>query len=157
MSLYGEETGPISHALNTELRDKKVNTINLKSLTPFEWDELVLFAPYEGPKEICPQLALNEEECRNKITVASNADEEMVMVFRESGKIVHVERHNRFHGDFIPQKEMQKISAASAMFAVSQRGKSGKGDPWLVLTPIGANPPPNISLQGTLRLSAARP
>lgn len=48
------------------------------------------------------------------------------MVFRESGKIVHVERHNRFHGDFIPQKEMQKISAASAMFAVSQGASPAK-------------------------------
>lgn len=141
MSLYSEETGPISQALNTELRDKRGNAINLKSLTPFEWDELLLFAPYEGPKEICPQLALSKEECHNKITVASNADEEMVMVFRKNGKIVHVERHDRFHGDFIPQKETQTISAESAVFAVSQRGNSGKGDPWLVLTPVGSNPP----------------
>ena len=161
MSRFGEETGPISQALNTELRDKKTNTINLRSLTPFEWDEFVLFAPYEGPKEICPQLALSEKECREKIRVASNADEEMVMIFRKNGKIVHVERHHRFHGDFMPQKEAQKISAESALFAVSQFGKSGNGEAWLVLTQQGTNAPPNIpvkaqpSAAGTSRKRAA--
>lgn len=156
MSLYSEEIGPVSQALNTELRDKKANTINLKSLTSFEWDELFLFAPYEGPKEICPLLALSKEECHNKITVASNADEEMVMVFRKNGKIVHVERHDRFHGDFIPQKETQKITIESALFAVSQKGKSSKGDAWLVLTPLGSNPPSNPAVHADLARKAAQ-
>lgn len=156
MSLYGVETGPVSQALNTELRDKKVNTIDLKSLTPFEWDELFLFAPYEGPKEICPNLALNENECQKAITVASNADEEMVMVFRKEGKVVHVERHDRFHGDFMPQKERQRIGFESPPFAVSQNGKSSKGDAWLVLTPLVSNSPPNITVHTDLARKTAQ-
>ncbi len=156
MSMYGEETGPVSQALKVELRDKKTKVVDLKSLTTFEWDEVVLFAPYEPTEDVCRRLALSETDCRSTITVASIDDGEMVMVFRKSGRIVHVERHHRFHGDFEPRKKTQTISATSAIFAVSQNGQSSRGDAWLVLVPLASYPPPNPAVQGTLRDKAAQ-
>lgn len=154
-AMYDSTTGPVSEGLKKELRSAKAAMVDLKAITTFEWDELVLFAPYESTNEICRKLALDTRQCRSKITVASNADEEMVMVFRRNGDIVHVERHDRFNGDFAPTKETQTILAANAVFAVTTKGASTGGEPWLVLTRVSSPATSNPAAQGTLRAGTA--
>jgi hypothetical protein len=128
--------GPVSLAIKEELRTKKVTSIDLSTLTKFEWDELILFEPYQPTQDVCRELALSQESCLRTIRVQSNDDGEMLMVFRKGGDIVHVEMHYRFHGDFSPVKREQKISPKNGRFQVKQISTTSSGAPWLQLDQI---------------------
>jgi hypothetical protein len=128
--------GPVSLALKEELRIKKVTSIDLVTLTKFEWDELFLFSPYQPTQDVCRELVLSEESCSRTIRVQSNDDGEMLMVFRKNGAIVHVEMHHRFHGDFSPTKQGQVISPRNGRYQVTQTSTTSSGAPWLQLNQI---------------------
>jgi hypothetical protein len=130
-------SGPVSWALKQEVRDKRASEVDLKKLTRFEWDELILFPPYESKNEVCRSLSLDRWQCMWTVTADSSDDGQMVMAFLLRKEVVHVELHYRFHGDFGREVEPQIISSKDSVFAVGVKGKSVGGDPWLVLI---ANP-----------------
>lgn len=130
--------GPVSLALKEELRIKKVTRVDLATLTKFEWDELILFEPYQPIQDVCRELGLSHESCSRAIQVQSNGDGEMLMVFRKDGAIAHVEMHYRFNGDFLPIKNAQRISSKNGQFQVRQTSTTRSGDPWLQLDPMQA-------------------
>lgn len=128
--------GPVSLALKEELRTKKVTNVDLATLTKFEWDELILFGPYQPIQDVCRELGLSYVSCARTIQVQSNDDGEMLMVFRKDGAIVHVEMHYRFNGDFSPIKKAQRISPKNGRFQVKQTSTTSSGEPWLQLDPM---------------------
>lgn len=125
-------SGEVGWNLKKELRDKKVSKVELAKLTDFKWDEFVIFNPYQPTSEICKHLKLLSEECKSAITVESTDDGEMLMVFRLKGKVVHTEKHIRWHGDFTPVSEVS-FTPQTAVFSVSIEGKGALGEDWLKL------------------------
>ena len=131
--------GPVSNAIKEELHSKRASRIDIASLTKFDWDELLLFEPYQSRSDVCKSLGLANAQCDQTITFQSNDDAQMLMVFRKDGRVSHVEMHYRFNGDFLPSKEMQRISRDGSLFEAKTDGKSTDGSQRLTLAPIRAN------------------
>jgi len=127
-------SGEVGWALKRELRDKHVQEVSIYKLTKFQWDELFLFGPYCPTSEICKRLKLTPTECKSTITSESTDDGEMLMVFRNNGKVVHTEMHIRWHGDFTPVPD-KIFTPATAVFQVVVDGKGSQGQDWLRLRP----------------------
>jgi hypothetical protein len=125
-------SGKVGWALKKELRDKNSKEVEIAKLTDFAWDELVLFSPYFPTAKVCERLGLSPDECKSTIKSASGDDSEMLIVFRNQGKIVHVEMHFRVHGDFTPVAE-QVLTPETATFTVGVSGKATSGADWLTL------------------------
>ncbi len=125
-------SGKVGWALKKELRDKHSKEVEIAKLTDFAWDEMVLFGPYFPTAKVCERLGLPPDECGSTIKSASGDDSEMLIVFRNQGKVVHVEMHFRVHGDFTPVPE-QVLTPESATFVVGVRGKATSGVDWLTL------------------------
>ena len=66
------------------------------------------------------------------IAVESSDDAEMVLVFRRTGEIVHVEKHFRLHGDVTSTTGLP-LTPASAVFTATPDGVSASGTKWLRL------------------------
>lgn len=132
-------TGEVGRALKRELRDKQSKEIAIAKLTKFEWDELFLFGPYTPTSEVCKVLTISQTDCASLIKSESTDDGEMLMVFRQNGKIVHTEMHIRWHGDFTPVPT-EPLTPASAIFTVSVDGKGASGGDWLKLRVKPRNP-----------------
>jgi hypothetical protein len=128
------KSGEVGWALKKAIRDQHKHEVVLKELTRFSWDELFLFSPYEPTSEVCKRLGLSPTECKETIKNESTDDGEMLMVFRNKGKVVHVEMHFRWHGDFTPVPE-KPLTPASAIFLVVPDGKGASGRDWLRLRP----------------------
>jgi hypothetical protein len=128
-------SGEVGWALKRELRDKRTQEVTIAKLTKFQWDELFLFGPYYPTSEICKRLNLTPAECKSTITSESTDDGEMLMVFRNTGKVVHTEMHIRWHGDFTPVPN-KSFTPATAIFKVVVDGKGTQGQDWLRLLPI---------------------
>jgi len=125
-------SGEVGRALKRELRDKHAQEVSIAKLTKFQWDELFLFGPYEPTGEICKRLNLAPTECKSTITSESTDDGQMLMVFRNNGKVVHTEMHIRWHGDFTPVPD-KPFTPATAVFKVVVDGKGSQGQDWLRL------------------------
>lgn len=125
-------SGEVGWALNKELRDNRATQVDIARLTDFEWDEFILAAPYEPAEDICKRLRIATAKCHKVITTESIDDGEMVMLFRHKGKVVHIEKHFRFHGDFTPIPD-EAFTPKTAVFNVSVDGKSASGQSWLKL------------------------
>lgn len=128
------KSGEVGWAMKKELRDKGSKEIVLPSLTRFNWDELYIFGPYEPTEDICKQLALSSVDCKEKITASSIDDGEMVLVFRERKKVVHVELHSRYHGDFTKVRYGVPIPREKAVFRVRPGSLLANGEPQLLLS-----------------------
>jgi len=132
-SLYRyAKSGEVGWALKKAVRDEHKQEIVLKDFTPFKWDEFFIFNPYTSTEEVCKQLGLNSIECKNTIKKESTDDSEMLLVFRQQGKVVHVEMHFRWHGDFTPAPD-KPFTPANAVFIVKAEGKAADGSAWLRL------------------------
>lgn len=127
-------SGDVGWALKKELRDKKSTKVEIAQLTKFQWDELFLFGPYQPTDEVCKRLELSTFDCKSIITVESTDDGEMLMVFRNEGKVVHTEMHTRWHGDFTPVPD-EPFTPRTAIFSVSIEGNGANGRDWLKLRP----------------------
>ncbi len=128
-------SGKVGWALKRELRDKHAPKVSIAKLTKFQWDELFIFGPYEPTSEVCRGLNLTSTECKATITSESTDDGQMLMVFRNNGKVVHTEMHIRWHGDFTPVTD-KPFTPATAVFKVVVDGKGSLGQDWLCLRPI---------------------
>lgn len=126
-------SGEVGRALKKELRDNRATQVDIARLTDFEWDEFILAGPYEPAEDICKRLRIAPTQCHKVITTESLDDGEIVMLFRHNGKVVHIEKHFRFHGDFTPIPN-ESFTRKTAVFNVSVDGKSASGQSWLKLT-----------------------
>jgi hypothetical protein len=84
------ESGQVGWALKKAIRDEHKPEVRLKELTRFDWDEFFLFDPYTPTAEICKELSLNASKCKDTIKPESTDDGEMLLVFRNIGKVVHL-------------------------------------------------------------------
>lgn len=123
----------IGKSIRNELRTLEKQELILSEITKFTWDELFLFEPYMPKNSVCKQLNIPENKCEEKIPDISMDDGEMYIVFRNNGKIIHQEMHNRFNGDFTPINYKQPLTPTTAIFSVKQQGKSASGKPWFKL------------------------
>ena len=128
------KSGQVGWALKKAIRDEHRQTVVLKELTHFAWDECYLFDPYSPRSSVCKRLALSPAECKETIKTDSTDDGEMLIVFRNQGKVIHVEMHFRWHGDFTPAPE-EPLTPTSAVFFVVPDGKGASGGQWLRLRP----------------------
>ena len=128
------KSGEVGWALKKAIRDERKHEVIVKELTHFNWDELFLFSPYEPTSEVCKRLGLSPAECKTTIKDQSTDDGVMLMVFRNKGKVIHVEMHFRWHGDFTPVPD-KPFTPASAIFVVVPDGKGASGEEWLRLRP----------------------
>ena len=128
-------SGEVGWNLKKEIRDNNAKEVNLAQLARFEWDELFLFGPYQSTESICAQLGLNRAACKSKVTTDSPGEGEILLVFRHENRIVHVETHSRFHGDFTPIGTGKPLTRDSAIFVVVADGLAAGGEPWLKLRP----------------------
>lgn len=128
------KSGEVGWALKKAIRDDHKQEIVLKDLTHFNWDEFYVFNPYTSTDDVCKQLGLSSVECKNTIKAASTDDGVMLLVFRNQGKVVHVEMHFRWHGDFTPAPD-KPFTPTSAVFLVVAEGKGANGGAWLRLRP----------------------
>jgi hypothetical protein len=128
-------SGEVGWNLKKAIRDRHAKEVDLALLAPFEWDQVFLFAPYARKEDVCAALGLVEPGCASTITRESESDGEMLMVFRNRGKIVHVEMHYRIHGDFTPITYAQPLTRKESVFVVLADGESADGHLWLRLEP----------------------
>ena len=128
-------SGEVGWTLKRELRNKHAEKVELVKLTRFVWDELFLFGPYEPASDVCRKLGLSSSDCTSTITATSIDEGKILMVFRNSGKIVHNEMHLRWHGDFSPIPDAP-LTPQTAVFTVSVQGKGASGEDWLILRPV---------------------
>ena len=126
-------SGPVGWALKRELRDRHSQRVALSDVTRFSWDEVFLFSPYSPRSEVCAALAIPDAQCQSLIPEESRDDGGMLLVFRQSGKIVHTELHYRYYGDFTPVPASQPISRSKAVFRVAPEGQAASGGVWLKL------------------------
>lgn len=125
--------GPVGKAIKKEVRYANKTIIHLSNLTPFEWDEAYFYDPYTPREVICKDLGISEKSCPQEIADESTGDEEMFLVFRKAGKIVHKEMYGRFNGDFAPVNFTLPLKPQSAIFDVCQEGLAANGKPWFRL------------------------
>jgi hypothetical protein len=125
--------GPVGKAIGQEVRNKRAKIITISALTVFEWDELFLFGPYLPKVKACEILQVPVNACEKTISVESEDDGEMTIAFRFRGKLVHLEKHARWYGDFTPTPSLQPISKPRAVFRVEAQGQATDGSQWYKL------------------------
>ena len=127
------KSGPVGWEIKRQLRNRGVRTVSLAQVTPFVWSELFLFNPYSSRDSVCKTLGIELAQC-SKVVTSEFVDEGVVLlVFRNSGVVVHSELHFRFHGDFAPVPPNQPIARAAASFQAVAEGQSSSGEQWLKL------------------------
>jgi len=126
-------SGKVGWALKRELRDRRAVVVSIAKIAPFTWDELFLFGPYHPTEMVCQRLKIEASECRSTIPTESTDDGEMLLVFRQSSRVVHTELHYRWHGDFTPPPTQQPLTPLSAVFTVVREGSCAGANCWLKL------------------------
>ena len=131
-------TGDVGRALSKALREQAAAEVDLRSLTRFSWDELLVFAAPTTPREVCRKLRLTKDDCDRKITMTSIRADEALLVFREKQAIVHVEPLLRANGDFSRSIHLMPFRQEQAVFVVTAGPRPPGGESPLYLRPRGA-------------------
>lgn len=126
-------SGEVGWAIKREIRDRQQTEIAMARLTRFSWDELIVFSAYTPRHEICKRLQLDEGACATADLPEPLNDGLGLMVFRQSGKIVHQEIHLGWHGRF--DIDERSFSPQTAVFVIEAHGTGPGGEPYLVLRP----------------------
>lgn len=131
-SAFEPSAGKVGARIGEAIREMKAQEVDIASMTDFAWDELFLFGPYEDRSNICASLGLHGAECDH--TAPEYIDEgAFLMVFRLDGKIIHVENHRRYFGDFSRSGVPQPILRSAAKFSSRQGDTTTDGRPWYYL------------------------
>jgi hypothetical protein len=125
--------GPVSDAIGIAVVGADAQPIVLSKYTPFEWDELYVFGPYNDKQQVCGTLSLGRVQCMLQLEEDFLNDGVQSLVFRLRGEVVHSELHARWHGDFYPTPPNQPLTPLTAVFEVTTMGVSTTGNPWRVL------------------------
>jgi hypothetical protein len=134
-------SGPVGRALWREIRFKNRSEVDFKKIVPFLWDEMYFYGPYFSWDEICVgKFEVPADECLKLVhndPVDGMNDGTMLLVFRNKGKIVHVESHSRFNGDFAPVgRTARPITPDHARFKAERGGRTITGEPWVRLRSV---------------------
>jgi hypothetical protein len=136
---FGETVGEFSVNLGKKLRTENMTLIDLATVTTLPWDELFIFGPYSDRERNCQLLQLGWLRCRT--TLPSDMSKgQLMLVFREKGKLLRSERHLRINGDFYSQTVQlpQPIKRSSAKFSVTPLSNVlPQGTQWFQLEYIG--------------------
>lgn len=130
-----EPAGAFSTALGKLVRSGKVHEVDLANVLPLYWHELFAFGPYSPRESNCQALQLGWLQCRMTLP-AEVSEGEFVLVFRSNAKVVHVEHHWRWNGDFSSQASPrpQPILRSAAKFSVSLvSNRAPGGEQWYQL------------------------
>lgn len=130
-----EPAGEFSIALGKLVRSEKVHEVDLANVVPLEWNELFAFGPYSPRESNCQALQLGWLKCRMTLPAEVN-EGELVLVFRSNSKVVHVEHHRRWNGDFSSQTSPppQPILRSAAKFSVRLvSNRAPEGEQWYQL------------------------
>lgn len=130
-----EPAGEFSTALGKLVRSEKVQEVDLANVLPLDWNELFAFGPYSPRESNCRTLQLGWFKCRMTLPAEVN-EGEFVLVFRASSKVVHVEHHRRWNGDFSSpgSPQPQPILRSAAKFSVRLvSNRAPEGQQWYQL------------------------
>lgn len=130
-----EPAGEFSKALGKLVRSEKVHEVDLANVLPLDWSELFTFGPYSTRESNCQALQLGWLKCRMTLPAEVN-EGEFVLVFRSNSKVVHVEHHRRWNGDFSSRASPrpQPILRSAAKFSVSLvSNRAPQGEQWYQL------------------------
>jgi hypothetical protein len=130
-----QPAGEFSTALGKLVRSEKVQEVDLANVLPLDWNELFAFGPYSPRESNCRTLQLGWFKCRMTLPAEVN-EGEFVLVFRASSKVVHVEHHRRWNGDFSSQTspQPQPILRSAAKFSVRLvSNRAPEGEQWYQL------------------------
>jgi len=130
-----EPAGEFSTALGKLVRSENVHEVDLANVLPLDWDELFAFGPYSPRESNCQALQLGWLQCRMTLP-AEVSEGEFFLVFRSNAKVVHVEHHRRWNGDFSSQASPrpQPILRSAAKFSVRLvSNRAPEGEQWYQL------------------------
>jgi hypothetical protein len=133
--IAAEPAGEFSTALGKLIRSERVHEVDLAKVLPLDWDELFAFGPYSTRESNCRALQLGWLKCRTTLP-AEVSESEFVLVFRADSKVVHVERHRRWNGDFnsLSNPRPQPILRSAAKFSVRPvSNRASESEPWYQL------------------------
>jgi hypothetical protein len=130
-----EPTGEFSAALGKLVRSGKIHDVDLAKVLPLDWNELFAFGPYSTRESNCQTVQLGWLKCRMTLPAEVN-EGEFVLVFRSNSKVVHVEHHRRWNGDFSSHASPrpQPILRSAARFSISLvSNRAPEGEQWYQL------------------------
>lgn len=130
-----EPAGEFSTALGKLVRSEKVREVDLANVLPLDWNELFAFGPYSTRESNCRVLEIGWFKCRTTLPAEVN-EGEFVLVFRANSKVVHVEHHRRWNGDFSSRTSPrpQPILRSAAKFSVGLvSNRAPEGEQWYQL------------------------
>ena len=130
--IAAEPAGEFSTALGKLVRSGKVHEVDLANVLPLDWHELFAFGPYSTRDSNCQTLQLGWLQCRMTLPAEVN-EGEFVLVFRSNSKVVHVEHHRRWNGDFSSHASPrpQPILRSAAKFSVRlASNRAPEGEQW---------------------------
>lgn len=130
-----DPAGEFSTTLGKLVRSENVHEVDLANVLPLDWSELFTFGPYSTRESNCQALPLGWLKCRMTLPAEVN-EGEFVLVLRSNSKVVHVEHHRRWDGDFSSQTSPrpQPILRSAAKFSVSLvSNRAPEGEQWYQL------------------------
>jgi hypothetical protein len=84
--------GSSGSAIGREIRANPQGLVDIAALTPFDWDELFPYTPYQSRSEICKELKLEWASCQWTVPLEFDDDSSPSLpVFRKGSDIVHRE------------------------------------------------------------------
>jgi len=106
-------------------------SLDLKTLTDFQWDSLIILTPYENYDEIENQYNIDLSQVMHS-NIESRDDISQLIFFRE-GRAIRMVEYPRFPGDF-STNNVEFIERDSAIFdIVHTKEKTVNGDVWVKL------------------------
>lgn len=121
-------------ALEEKIKERVTSgqkTLDLKSLTDFDWDSLLILTPYIYPDKIEEQFGINLS--RTKHTGIESRDDINQLIFFNQGGPIYMVEYPRHPGDFSINK-IEFIQRDSAVFdIIVTTQKTVGGDDWIEL------------------------
>jgi|GEM_PF-1792881 len=124
--------GPVGGKIRRAVLMDGATSVNIASLTSFDWSEFRLYGPYQYREEICEAEKLAWLACR-KVPESVN-ETEFLLLFRTAQGAVYMERHDRDEGDFANSGAPRLMVPSTAVFEIVRTGStSGRYAPWVLL------------------------
>lgn len=124
--------GPVGGKIQRAALVDGAKSIDIATLTSFDWSEFKLYGPYQFRERICEAEKLAWRDCRK---IPSMIDEgEFLLLFRTVQGTVYMERHDRDEGDFTDSGAPAPVVPAKAVFRVIKEDAASVGYfPWVRL------------------------
>ncbi|WNM57732.1 hypothetical protein [Candidatus Nitrospira allomarina] len=116
--------GPVSRTIDAQIKaESGGNGVDLRQVSGFDWDKLLVFGPYSYPTQICHEIGLSASECDN--AKLKDVDEgQHLIVFLVGGRVTYHEEVSRRIVNFDEDILAKPIAKSEAMFLL-ERGSGG--------------------------------